>query len=190
MAPTLAELDKEISTVVDTFSGLVRAARITLDDEDVSKKPQVLPGSINCCLQLAISCKHAKLILESPSAGQAFGWRLGRSSCRAYGFCNTSLASDHGRSEAAGTAGQPHPAQFTACTTTIAAATAHHQHAAKPEADATGHISQPPGAMSFAPCCKTYPLPSVIQAIMLPWHPWLLPVLTNAGTYSFWRLQQ
>ena len=41
MAPTLAELDKEIKTVVETFSSLVRAARINLDDEDSSKKLQV-----------------------------------------------------------------------------------------------------------------------------------------------------
>lgn len=45
MAPTLAELDKEIKVVVETFSSLVRAARISLDDEDSSKKSQVFSES-------------------------------------------------------------------------------------------------------------------------------------------------
>ncbi|KAK9816210.1 hypothetical protein WJX74_006814 [Apatococcus lobatus] len=40
MAPTLETLDKEILIVLDTFSSLVRAARITLDDQDISQKPQ------------------------------------------------------------------------------------------------------------------------------------------------------
>ncbi len=41
MPPTLAELDKEISTVMDTFPSLVRAARITLDASEAARKPQV-----------------------------------------------------------------------------------------------------------------------------------------------------